>query len=57
MYTMKFNRIKIILVEKELPLKWLAEQLWDSFSVTNAYCCNSQQPNLKLSIKSYRYYR
>ena len=43
---MKLNRIKAVLVEQEKSQKWLAEQLGKSFSTTNAYCCNRQQPNL-----------
>ena len=43
---MKLNRIKAVLVEQDKSQKWLAEQLGKSFSTTNAYCCNSQQPNL-----------
>ena len=43
---MKLHRIKTVLVEKDLSQKWLAEQLGKSFSTTNAYCCNRQQPNL-----------
>ncbi|MCI6894357.1 MAG: helix-turn-helix transcriptional regulator, partial [Bacteroidales bacterium] len=42
---MKLNRIKTVLVEKDLSQKWLAEQLGKSFSTINAYCCNRQQPN------------
>ena len=43
---MKLNRIKSVLVEQDKSQKWLAEQLGKSFSTTNAYCCNRQQPNL-----------
>ena len=43
---MKLNRIKAVLVEQYKSQKWLAEQLGKSFSTTNAYCCNRQQPNL-----------
>ena len=43
---MKLNRIKAVLVEQDKSQKWLAEQLGKSFSTTNAYCCNRQQPNL-----------
>lgn len=43
---MKLNRIKAVLVEQDKSQKWLAEQLCKSFSTTNAYCCNRQQPNL-----------
>ena len=48
---MKFNRIKTVLVEKDLSQKWLAEQLGKSFSTTNEYCCNRQQPNLDTLYK------
>lgn len=48
---MKLNRIKTVLVEKDLSKKWLAEQLGKSFSTTNAYCCNRQQPNLDTLYK------
>lgn len=34
------------MVEQDKSQKWLAEQLGKSFSTTNAYCCNRQQPNL-----------
>ena len=43
---MKLNRIKAVLVEQDKSQKWLAEQLGKSFSTTNAYCYNRQQPNL-----------
>ena len=48
---MKLNRIKTVLVEKDLSQKWLAEQLGKSFSTTNAYCSNRQQPNLDTLYK------
>lgn len=48
---MKLNRIKTVLVEKDLSQKWLAEQLGKSFSTTYAYCCNRQQPNLDTLYK------
>lgn len=48
---MKLNRIKTVLVEKDLSQKWLAEQLGKSFSTTNACCCNRQQPNLDTLYK------
>ena len=43
---MKLNRIKAVLVEQDKSQKWLAEQLGKSFTTTNAYYCNRQQPNL-----------
>ena len=48
---MKLNRIKTVLVEKDLSQKWLAEQLGKSFSTINAYCYNRQQPNLDTLYK------
>lgn len=48
---MKLNRIKTVLVEKDLSQKWLAEQLGKSFSTINAYCCNRQQLNLDTLYK------
>jgi transcriptional regulator with XRE-family HTH domain len=43
---MKLNRIKVVLVEKDLSQTWLAEKIGKSFSTVNAYCCNRQQPTL-----------
>ena len=37
--------------EKDLSQKWLSEQIGKSFSTTNAYCCNRQQPNLETLYK------
>ena len=51
MEKMKLNKIKIVLVEKDLSQKWLAEQLAKSFSAINAYCVNRQQPNLDTLYK------
>lgn len=48
---MKLDRIKAVLVEKDLSQKLPAEQLGKSFSTTNAYCCNKQQPNLDALYK------
>ena len=48
---MKLNRIKAVLVDKYLSQKWLSEQIGKSFSTTNAYCCNRQQPNLETLYK------
>ena len=43
---MKLNRIKIVLVEKEISQVQLAEKIGKSFSTINAYCCNRVQPSL-----------
>lgn len=43
---MKLNRIKVVLVEKEISQTQLAEKIGKSFSTINAYCCNRVQPSL-----------
>lgn len=43
---MKLNRIKVVLVEKEISQVKLAEKIGKSFSTVNAYCCNRVQPSL-----------
>lgn len=45
---MKLNRIKTILVDKEVSQTDLAKELGKSFSTINAYCCNRQQPSLEI---------
>lgn len=42
----KLNRIKIVLVERDMSQKELAGKLGMSFASVNGYCCNRQQPNL-----------
>ena len=42
----KLNRIKVVLVEKNVSQKELAAQIGKSFSTVNAYVCNRSQPNL-----------
>ena len=41
------NRIKVVLEEKGVKQKWLAEQLGKSFCIINAYVCNRRQPNIE----------
>ena len=48
---MKLNRIKTVLVEKDMSQTKLANELGMSFSTINAYCCNRQQPSLELRCK------
>lgn len=43
----KLNRIKIVLVEKDILQKELAAQIGKSFSTVNAYCANRLRPNLE----------
>lgn len=42
---MKLNRIKLVLVEKEVSQTELAKKLGKSFSTINAYCSNRKQPH------------
>ena len=42
-----FNRIKVVLVEKDKTGKWLAEQLGKSTCTVSKWCKNSIQPDIK----------
>ena len=44
---MKLNRIKTVLVEKDLSQKWLAEQLGKNVTTVSKWCTNDNQPNLE----------
>lgn len=48
---MKLNRLKTVLVEKEVSQTDLAAQLGKSFSTVNNWCCNRQQPSVELLAK------
>ena len=48
---MKLNRIKVVLVEKNVSQTQLAKELNKSFSTINAYCSNRKQPSLELLSK------
>lgn len=41
------NRIKVILVEKHLTSKWLAEQLGKSTCTVSKWCSQKAQPDLQ----------
>lgn len=43
----RLNRIKVVLVEKNVSQKALAAKIGKSFSTINAYCANRLQPNLE----------
>ncbi len=45
------NRIKIVLVEKSLTSKWLAEQLGKNEATISRWCTNDVQPPLKTLVK------
>lgn len=48
---MKLNRIKIVLVEKEISQVQLAEKIGKSFSTINTYCCNRLQTSLDMLLQ------
>ena len=52
---MKLNRVKLVLVEKEISQTQLAKELGKSFSTINAYCSNRKQPSLDLLNKIAEY--
>jgi transcriptional regulator with XRE-family HTH domain len=45
------NRIKVVLVEKNLSSKWLAEQLDKNEATISRWCTNDVQPSLKTLVK------
>ena len=45
------NRIKVVLVEKNLSSKWLAEQLGKDQTTISKWCTNCNQPDVESLIK------
>ena len=45
------NRIKEILINKDLTQTWLSEQLGKSYNMVNGYVQNRRQPSLELLYK------
>ena len=45
------NRLKVVLVEKNLTSKWLAEQLGKNEATISRWCTNDVQPNLNTLAK------
>ncbi|WP_138477298.1 helix-turn-helix transcriptional regulator [Dyadobacter bucti] len=43
----KFNRIKIILAEKDKSAKWLAEAIEKDKSTVSRWCTNDMQPTIE----------
>lgn len=41
------NRIKVILVEKKISNKWLADQLGKDQATVSKWCTNTTQPSLE----------
>lgn len=42
-----FNRLKVVLAEKNIPSKWLSEQLGVSRATVSKWVTNTSQPNLE----------
>jgi ribosome-binding protein aMBF1 (putative translation factor) len=45
------NRLKVVLVEKNLSSKWLAEQLEKNEATVSRWCTNDVQPPIKTFVK------
>jgi len=41
------NQIKVVLEEKGIKQKWLAEQLGKSYNMVNSYVQNRRQPSIE----------
>ena len=49
--TKDINRIKVVLVEKKLTNKWLAEQLGKDPATVSKWCTNTSQPGLETLLQ------
>lgn len=47
----KLNKLKVVLAEKGLSNKWLAEQLGITQATVSKWVTNTSQPNLDMLIK------
>ena len=45
------NKIKMVLAQKGIKQKWLAEQLGKSFNMVNSYVQNRTQPSIETLYK------
>lgn len=45
------NRIKVVLAEKRLTNKWLAEKLGKDQATVSKWCTNNAQPSLEMLLK------
>ena len=45
------NRLKVVLVEKNLSSKWLAEKLDVNEATVSRWCTNDVQPTLKTLVR------
>jgi len=44
---LKYNRIKVVLAEKDRSSKWLAEQVGKDKSTVSRWCTNDMQPSIE----------
>ena len=44
---LKYNRIKIVLLEQERSSKWLAEKIEKDKSTVSRWCTNNMQPSIE----------
>ena len=44
---LKYNRIKIVLLEQERSSKWLAEKIDKDKSTVSRWCTNDMQPSIE----------
>ena len=51
METERINRIKVVLVEQNRTVKWLAEQLQKNEATISRWCSNTSQPSLEMLVK------
>ena len=47
----KINRIKVMLAEKEMTNKWLAEQVGKDPATISKWCTNTAQPSLEMQLQ------
>lgn len=49
------NRLKVVLAEKKLTNKWLAEQLGKDPATVSKLCTNTLQPNVETMVEIAKY--
>ena len=47
----RINRLKVVLAEKNIKGKWLAEQLGKNEATVSRWCSNAAQPSLEMLVK------
>jgi transcriptional regulator with XRE-family HTH domain len=45
------NRLKVVLAEKQLTGKWLADRLGKSVTTVSRWCTNETQPSLEILME------